>query len=452
MRKALIGLAVSAAVALSGNCGEKDDPLLLLPLGMAAQSSAAPAVPQEDLTPVAGNNSGSGTVAAVGGASATPTPTPTPSSGSAGGGSSGGVSGAGSSGSAGGEASGSSGAGGSGSSGSEAGSSSAGSSGGSSTGSSGAEGSGSAEGGSSGAGGGSTGGSGPTTPAPSFHTSASFTGKDYSSVEGKWYLDGTTLFTYDKINSVGFTLDNMQSGTYRVTIEGKQWVKHDTEQGLPAGFKSFQLMVGASGTAAASLKASSTEYNTVTVDVVIPEGKSVLLVSWLNAVCGIETASSASTDSKSKDSKSKDSKSKDSKSKDSKSKDKKATDSKSKDKKATDSKSKDKKATDNKSKEDGNVSVCHVPPGNPENKHTITVASNAVQAHLAHGDSEGGCAVCANFGVRTVKLERLGGTGISAYIAGAVNNRNLLVAAIIVMVAAAGIAGLRLLADRKTDA
>ena len=37
------------------------------------------------------------------------------------------------------------------------------------------------------------------------------------------------------------------------------------------------------------------------------------------------------------------------------------------------------------------VLICHIPPGNPENAHTISVSVNAVPAHLAHGDSEGPC-------------------------------------------------------------
>jgi len=37
------------------------------------------------------------------------------------------------------------------------------------------------------------------------------------------------------------------------------------------------------------------------------------------------------------------------------------------------------------------VLICHIPPGNPENAHTISVSVNAVPAHLAHGDTEGPC-------------------------------------------------------------
>jgi hypothetical protein len=37
------------------------------------------------------------------------------------------------------------------------------------------------------------------------------------------------------------------------------------------------------------------------------------------------------------------------------------------------------------------VLVCHVPPGNPGNAHTICVAPAAVPAHLAHGDYLGPC-------------------------------------------------------------
>ncbi len=40
---------------------------------------------------------------------------------------------------------------------------------------------------------------------------------------------------------------------------------------------------------------------------------------------------------------------------------------------------------------DGKVTLCHVPPGNPGNAHTISVSPNAMRAHLAHGDSTGAC-------------------------------------------------------------
>ena len=37
------------------------------------------------------------------------------------------------------------------------------------------------------------------------------------------------------------------------------------------------------------------------------------------------------------------------------------------------------------------VQVCHIPPGNPGNFHTITISENALQAHLGHGDLAGAC-------------------------------------------------------------
>jgi hypothetical protein len=37
------------------------------------------------------------------------------------------------------------------------------------------------------------------------------------------------------------------------------------------------------------------------------------------------------------------------------------------------------------------VTICHIPPGNPDNAHTISVDDNAVPAHLAHGDTLGEC-------------------------------------------------------------
>jgi hypothetical protein len=37
------------------------------------------------------------------------------------------------------------------------------------------------------------------------------------------------------------------------------------------------------------------------------------------------------------------------------------------------------------------MTICHVPPGNPSKKVTITIGSSAWPAHQAHGDTEGSC-------------------------------------------------------------
>ena len=42
--------------------------------------------------------------------------------------------------------------------------------------------------------------------------------------------------------------------------------------------------------------------------------------------------------------------------------------------------------------EDDHATVCHLPPGNPDNQRTITIGTSAVAAHIAHGDTEGECA------------------------------------------------------------
>jgi hypothetical protein len=37
------------------------------------------------------------------------------------------------------------------------------------------------------------------------------------------------------------------------------------------------------------------------------------------------------------------------------------------------------------------TTICHLPPGNPANEHTLCVGNPAVPAHLAHGDYLGPC-------------------------------------------------------------
>ncbi|HXU72276.1 MAG TPA: hypothetical protein VN947_23290 [Polyangia bacterium] len=37
------------------------------------------------------------------------------------------------------------------------------------------------------------------------------------------------------------------------------------------------------------------------------------------------------------------------------------------------------------------TTICHLPPGNPANAHTLCVGNAAVPAHLAHGDNLGSC-------------------------------------------------------------
>ena len=40
---------------------------------------------------------------------------------------------------------------------------------------------------------------------------------------------------------------------------------------------------------------------------------------------------------------------------------------------------------------DDKMTICHIPPGNTSNRHTITVSESAWEAHSAHGDHRGAC-------------------------------------------------------------
>ena len=47
--------------------------------------------------------------------------------------------------------------------------------------------------------------------------------------------------------------------------------------------------------------------------------------------------------------------------------------------------------TPEKKVEKTKVTLCHRPPGNPANAHTISVGEPATAAHLKHGDHLGAC-------------------------------------------------------------
>ena len=39
----------------------------------------------------------------------------------------------------------------------------------------------------------------------------------------------------------------------------------------------------------------------------------------------------------------------------------------------------------------GKITICHIPPGNPDARHTLQIPQKALAAHLAHGDFIGKC-------------------------------------------------------------
>jgi Kazal-type serine protease inhibitor domain len=56
---------------------------------------------------------------------------------------------------------------------------------------------------------------------------------------------------------------------------------------------------------------------------------------------------------------------------------------------------------------DGKVCLCHIPPGNPANAHTICIGAPAVKAHLGHGDTLGPCGeICGGSTGRTCDADQ----------------------------------------------
>ncbi len=53
--------------------------------------------------------------------------------------------------------------------------------------------------------------------------------------------------------------------------------------------------------------------------------------------------------------------------------------------------------------QEAKVDVCHIPPGNPENVHTISISENALGTHLDHGDHVGACDPTLSAGGNTLR-------------------------------------------------
>lgn len=60
------------------------------------------------------------------------------------------------------------------------------------------------------------------------------------------------------------------------------------------------------------------------------------------------------------------------------------------------------KCENSSNNEDHKISICHIPPGNPSNVHTIIVDSSSLGAHLEHGDVIGACSKTGNENIDTV--------------------------------------------------
>jgi len=58
------------------------------------------------------------------------------------------------------------------------------------------------------------------------------------------------------------------------------------------------------------------------------------------------------------------------------------------------------------------MTICHYPPGNEEQAHTIEIPVSAWVAHQAHGDVEGPCVISPVPEVGTLVLTSIGTIGI----------------------------------------
>ncbi len=114
---------------------------------------------------------------------------------------------------------------------------------------------------------------------PKFSKKALRKGDEYSYLDGRWFFDKKTAYTYWANQTIGYTFHNLKGGTYEMEV----MAMNRSKNGLPEDYEGFKVEINTENNSDEMLiKASDKKWNKEKVTLILPEGDSTIYLTWLN--------------------------------------------------------------------------------------------------------------------------------------------------------------------------
>jgi len=106
-----------------------------------------------------------------------------------------------------------------------------------------------------------------------------FEGDEFSFMDGRWFFDNKSAYTFWANQIIGYTFKNLEEGEYEVTITAKNY----DSLPLDKNYKEFNVEIDSDyDSAAMNIKADDKNWNHEKVTMNFAEGNTTLYVTWAN--------------------------------------------------------------------------------------------------------------------------------------------------------------------------
>lgn len=110
-------------------------------------------------------------------------------------------------------------------------------------------------------------------------TNAILQGDQYSSMDGRWFFDKQSAYTFWSGQEIGYKFENMEEGVYEITIQAQNYGTLP----LPKDYKEYKLDIESDyDSASMSIDANEKAWKSGTVTMSFPEGATTVYVTWTN--------------------------------------------------------------------------------------------------------------------------------------------------------------------------
>jgi len=110
-------------------------------------------------------------------------------------------------------------------------------------------------------------------------TSVMLKGDQYSGMDGRWFFDMQSAYTYWSGQEIAYTFDNLEEGLYEITIDARN---HGALP-LPKNYKAYNLIIESDyDSASMDIDASEKSWQKGTVTMSFPDGSTTIYITWTN--------------------------------------------------------------------------------------------------------------------------------------------------------------------------